>query len=394
MVMADALQPPRERFLLGNMVPLGKSSVLYGPTGAGKSAALAQIAFGLAAGEASLWGMPLLPGGGPVLVYTTEDSLDDWKRKASAIRQAGDVNVEAALDRLYIIDRTEGLARLSEVVTVREGSQISTTRRRAEPTEEREQLISAAKEVGAILVVVETASRLVEEEDNAEFSALQSALGHIGRETGAGVLVSHHVTKAASREGDPSIESARGGGAFVNNARNALSLYPATGDDEVAKPYVGKFPLEDLFILGHQKSTSSTRRQAPIVLARCGTDAGAVFRLPGEAFISPEHAAATEERVKRERARQYHRLEALHRVVARELPAMRSLSANKLRDFHADFGAARNEVGRLVGLAKTHGVLVVTRETKRGEDLGLGVMPDRETFLAMAAEAAGRPSKF
>src|SRR5229473_1282219 len=375
--LEDAKAPPVERFILGSMIPLEKTSVFFGPTSIGKSALIAQIAFHLAAGSESLWGLPLPPGGTPVLIYSAEDTLDDWKRKAAATRRAGGIDMDRALSRLYVIDKTEGVARLSEVVTVRTEGLVkgeSISRRIARPTEEQDLIIAEAKRVGARLLVVETASRLVDEEDNANFAALMAALGRISRLTGAAILLSHHATKAASKENDSAIESARGGGALIANARNALSLFPA--DEEQAKPYRDRFPAEDIAVLVHGKGTSSTRRHAPIVLVRCDATYGAVFRLPDDAELSPEMAQGNAERLERQRRREAEELARLYDVVAHTLPMKPAISPSWLRDNAAkDIGVSKHRVEALVNRALGSGVLKVARRSERGITLALGSDP-------------------
>jgi len=201
---------------------------------------------------------PGLPPGGAVLVYSAEDSFDDWKRKGAAVRIAGGVDMPRALSRLYIIDKSEGVARFSEVITVRS---VTESRRVAQPTEEQDRLIEAARAIGANLIICETASRLVEDEDNPNMAALQAALGRIARETRAAVIVSGHPTKQAAKDNDSAIESARGGGALTMNSRYTLTLFPAEPD--VVRAFEGLFPAEDVVTLARAKPTSTTRRQAP-----------------------------------------------------------------------------------------------------------------------------------
>jgi hypothetical protein len=357
LTLEDAQRPPVERFILGPMLPLEKPSVIFGPTSIGKSAAIAQIAFHLAAGSESLWGLPLLPGGAPVLVYSAEDTLDDWKRKSAAIRHAGGIDIERALDRLHIIDKSEGVARLSEMLTVRtEGATKleAVSRRIARPTEEQDLIIAEARHVEARLILVETASRLVDDEDNPSFAGLMAALGRIARETGAAVPLSHHATKAAAKDNDSGIENARGGGALVANARNVLSLFPA--DEEQAKPYRDRFPTEDIAVLVHGKSTSSTRRHASIVLGRCDTPHGAVFRLPDEVAHTPEEDASHNRRMEEERARELEQLGRLFDVAA-ELSKLGPVSQRRLRDRVKDIGVTRQKLESLVLVAIEKGVL-------------------------------------
>lgn len=375
LMIDEVRNPPHEVFALGRTLPFEKVTVVFGPTGAGKSAVLAQVVFGFAAGAEQLWGLPIFPGGGPVLVYTAEDTLDDWKRKAGAILHAGDVDVARALERVFIVDKTEGVTRFSELVTVRTGdSQESVARRDARPTEEQRLVADAARSIGARLIVFETASRFVEEEDNAAFSALQSDLGRIARETGAAVALSHHATKAATKENDSAIESARGGGALIANARNALSLFPL--DPQHAGPYQDRFPLEDLFVLEHGKATSSTRRQEPLVLVRCDTPHGAVFRLPDEAATSPDLERRLASRLEAERHRDREALGRLFDVVAAALPTRPAMSPSWLRENAArDLGLSKHRVEPLVQHAIKVGVLRVHRRTERGITVVLGLDP-------------------
>lgn len=376
--LEDIRHPPLEQFVLGRAFPFEKASVLFGPQGKGKSALAAQILFSFAAGAESLWGLALFPGGGPVLVYTAEDTLDDWKRKGGAVLCGGGVDMERALERFYIVDKTGGIARLSEVVTVRSGPPSeSTSRRVPQPTEERKMLISAALAVGARIVFVETASRLVEDEDNAHFAALQSDLGSIGRETGAAVVVTHHATKAASKDNDSAIESARGGGSLIANARNALSLFPAEPSE--AKPYLDRFPAEDLFTLSHGKATSSTRCHAPLVLARCDATWGAVFRPPGEVERTPEQDVAHNRRVEASRQREAAQLSRLYAVVA-NLLRLGPVSQSRLRGRETEIGVPKREREALILTAVEQGVLVAGAWPGggRGVSLTLGKEPQRQ----------------
>ncbi len=370
-LIADVRNPPVEEFVLDGMIPFGKSSVLFGPQSVGKSALAAQVVFAFAAGEERIWGLPLYPGGGPVLVYSAEDSLDDWVRKAAAISQATTINVEGALNRIWVVDKSEGVARLSEVVTVRLGSE---SRREARPTAEADAIIEAALGVGAKLILIETASRLVDDEDNAAMSALQSALGRIARATGAAVICIHHPTKAASKDNDSAIESARGGGAFTMNSRNVLTVFPASSDE--AKPWADRFPADDLVVLGHGKPSPSTRRHAPITLVRCDGGFGAVFSLPDDVALNPEQAQRNAARVELDRQRVWGQLRHLYEKVEDFLQTG-PVSRHMLHQRHGELGLPRDAVYPLIEVALTRGVLKIATRNKRGITLALGNDPRR-----------------
>ena len=372
--LEDVRHPSREQFVLGSMFPFGKSSAFFGPTGVGKTALEAMIAVAYAAGAQSLWGLALPPGGGAVLVWTVEDTLDDWKRKLAAIAEAGGFDVERALERIHIVDRTEQIVRLCEVATVRvdeDGKSI--TRRRYRLTQEHADLVDDIRETAATYVPIDTTSRLVDDEDNAHFAGLQSALGAAARVTGAAVVPSHHATKAATRENDSAIESARGGGAFTANARNAVSLFPAEPD--VAAAYEDRFQAEDLFTLAHGKATSSTKRQQPLTLVRCSTSWGAVFRLPGEIVRSPEEDAIHNARMEVERQREREQLGRLYDVVAEKL-RIGPVSPSRLRDGVTAIGVRKQDLEALVLTACKRGVLRTSPfPNGRGVALELGDDP-------------------
>lgn len=374
----DAREPPRERFVLGGcLVPFAKSSVLFGPMSVGKSALAAQLVVAFAAGAESLWGLALYRDeefeeyGGPVFIYSAEDSLEDWQRKVAALLHDGTLDVARALERLYLIDKSEGLARFSELVTEHTAS---VSRRVAQPTEEQGVLVGAVRDVGARLVLVETASRLVEEEDNANFAALQAALGSMARQTGAAFLATHHPTKAATKENDSDPMNARGGGSFVMNARSVLSLFPA--DEEAAKPWCDRFCPDDLVVLAHGKPTSSSRRHPPVTLVRCDARHGAVFRLPGEVALTPEQEQANVQRLERDRDLKWERLRRLYAVVG-ELLKLGPVSPSRLREHVTDIGVPKRQLDALVNLALERHVLepVSVAGGGRGVRLGLGHDP-------------------
>lgn len=380
--LQDLASPPTETTILGGAIPLGKTTAFYGPTSIGKSAALAQLAFAVASGAESLWGLPLMPGGGAVLIYTAEDSLDDWKRKAATLAVAGGVNVVAAIERTWIIDKTEGVARLSELVSVStKRDDFMVVRHQAQPTEEQDALIAAAKAVQAKLVIVETASRLVDEEDNAHFSALQSALGRIGRETGAAVAISHHVTKDAARNNDQSLEAARGGGALIANARNALALFPA--DDRQAAAVGAErganFDPADLFVLVHTKSSSSKLKNPDVVLVACKGTLGRFFRRPEELALTPEERAVNTERQRERLEKEREQLQRLWNFVAQYRETQPYVTMTWCRDRCKEIGLPKHVVERVFNLAvaEERGVLVLWKSDGKGKSYRLGRDPSQ-----------------
>jgi RecA-family ATPase len=118
-------KPLEEQFIVGSLFPMAKSSVIVGPSGTHKSTLLSQLAFRYAAGgDGDFLGMQVLDeSGGAVLVFSAEDSFEDWERKGAAVlasNQLSETQMERARQRVHIVDKSEGEARLSELVQVRQ----------------------------------------------------------------------------------------------------------------------------------------------------------------------------------------------------------------------------------------------------------------------------------
>ena len=368
--LASVLSPPVEQFCWGRLLPLAKTTVFFGPTSVGKSALLASVVCSVAGGAPTLHGLPVKVHG-PVLVVSAEDSDVDWCRKLGALHVGTDLDVESALENIHLVDLAEGQARLSEVVTVRDAT---TVRREARPTAMADGIIAAARDIGAVLVVVETVSRLVDAEDNESLSALQSALGRIARSTGAAVVISHHSTKAAAKTNDASIESARGGGSLIANSRSSISLYPS--DPDVCRAHRDRWAAEDLFTLSHGKATSSTRREAPIVLARLGTPHGCVFARPSDVQATPEQEEESRAKATQARAKESENLIRLYALVESLTPSRPAISPSYLYDrCHQNLGMPKRAVQALVDRALSEGVLVEGASTARGVTVVLGRDP-------------------
>jgi RecA-family ATPase len=395
------LNPVRDRFLCGKLFARGKLSVLFGPTHVGKSIFLSQLAFHIAAGCESYAGMELPEGGGPVLVYTAEDDSNDWALKAAAQlaewtalagREEAMRRLARALERFHIIDRSGSTTRLSELVKLTSSKNGGTvTRTRALPTEEHAQLLAEAVRLRPLLVDVETASQLVDEEDNPNLAALVARLTAVAQASGAAVVLSHHPTKADSAAGDSSLTAARGGYALVANAKGGVvSLYPA---DQAELARLDKDGLmaakEDIAVLRQEKGTPSAKRQAPVTLIRVGTEYGGVFRLPVEVQRDPKAREQHEARAQDARRREQWSLLHVYQA-AEEKMKSGPVSKNRLRAPLRELGerGADTDLDALVDRAIAAGVLVVEHADKVGRvlSLTLGRRPSPGPAAPSAAE--------
>jgi hypothetical protein len=380
----DAKNPPKESCTLGSILPFAKPSVFYGPSGIGKSAWIAGLVFHVAAGLPEFLGMKIHRVGGAVLVYTAEDSIDDWKRKAAAVLAADPTfPIERALRQVHVHEVREGFARLSEEVTIRKGSgDYAETRRERRPTEERNRIVATARQLAVQLIVVETTSRIVDDEDNATFSTLISDLGHIARVADAAVLLTHHPSKSASTYGDRSPEAARGGYALIANARNAISLFGVTQKE--AEQFGPIFKQDELAVLEQQKTTSSIRKQQPIVLVRKSTDHGLVFGFAGmreDSSTAASRVAAKDELA--EKLLRQQRGERLRTVVAQLVADGEAPSERRLRDFLERLSIPKGKLPQAVKDAKDDGYLC---QGPKARGLYLTLLPSAGDPLAHAAQ--------
>lgn len=87
------------------------------------------------------------------------------------------------------------------------------------------------KDIKPKLVIVDTLSRVhaADENSNGEMSQVLARFEHVAQETGAGVLILHHVSKGAALNGlGDQQQASRGASAIVDNARFGATLTTLT----------------------------------------------------------------------------------------------------------------------------------------------------------------------
>ena len=214
-VMLDTDPPPR-RWLVQDRLPLGVVALLAAAGGTGKSMAVLQLAV------AACTGLPWLGMDvgetGSVLIISAEDDRDDCHRRLHAVierlRDCGELPDSAAeliRERLHIVDRVGDDNRLTDTVD-----------RVAVRTGYADRVIATAQELPQpVLIVMDPLARFDggEPNSNADGTRLIECAETIRRETGATVLLPHHVSKAGMRDGDAGQESVRGASGLVDGAR-------------------------------------------------------------------------------------------------------------------------------------------------------------------------------
>ncbi len=173
LTLADALAAPRRRYLLRGLIAPGEMSLWWGAPKCGKSFLALRLAYGLALGT-GMWGRP----GKPCRVlYVAAEGEGGFAARLLALQDdMGDCGDAFH----YIAQRT----------TV------------GPPADDLADVIAAAHDVGADLIVLDTLARTFGEGDeNAarDMGGFVASVDRMREETGAHVVVVHHGTKTGER---------------------------------------------------------------------------------------------------------------------------------------------------------------------------------------------------
>jgi RecA-family ATPase len=210
--------PPAREWLVRNVLPHNVVGLLGAAGGTGKSFAKLQLAVSLATRTPWL-GMELGVEGSS-LILSAEDDRDEIHRRLHAVvkhcyppgHPEHTKGLEAIGSRVFILDRVGGDNRLTTTV----GGEI-------ERTELADRIIATAKAMpeAPVLIVLDPLARFDggDPNSNADGTRLIETAEHVRRETGATVLLPHHVSKAGIRDSEAGQEAIRGASGLVDGAR-------------------------------------------------------------------------------------------------------------------------------------------------------------------------------
>lgn len=208
--------PPRQ-WLYGTALIRRFVSVLIAPGGVGKSALALGQAVALATGRNFL--AERVHHSVPVWVLNLEDPLEETERRLAALMLRHGIARSELEGRLFL---HSGRERRVTVAAMADGAW-----RVVLP--DRDAMIAAAKQAGVGLVVVDpfVKSHALEENNNAQMDAAATAWAEVAEETGAAILLVHHVRKGAAED----VDAARGGKALTDAARAARLLSVMTPEE-------------------------------------------------------------------------------------------------------------------------------------------------------------------
>ncbi len=185
LTVADALAAPPRRYLLRGLVAPGELSLWWGAPKCGKSFLLLRLVYGLALGR-GMWGRE--PARSCRVLYVAAEGEGGFAARLLALRDA-------------LGDAGGAFRYIAQRATV------------GPPSDDLEDVVRAARDMNADLIVLDTLARTFGDGDeNAarDMGGFVASVDRLRAETGAHVAVVHHGTKEGG--------SSRGSGALVGAA--------------------------------------------------------------------------------------------------------------------------------------------------------------------------------
>ncbi len=256
-VSLQGVEVPERRWLWENWMPLRAVTVLSGDGGTGKSLLALQLATACATGRSFL-GQPVMRC--KVLVIACEDELDELWRRQARINAGLGIDMADLMDVLWV-----SRAGLDNVMMNFPGDGTG------EKTPFFEQVLTKAREMGAQLIVLDTAADLFGGNENIRPQVRQfiNALMGIALAIDGAVLLLAHPSQSGKALGT----GESGSTAWNNSVRSRLYLMWPT-------PEKGEQGDRDARILSRQKSNYA---QAGASVPMRYVD-GAIIATGGEAF--------------------------------------------------------------------------------------------------------------
>ena len=214
--------PPPRRWLLKDLIVLGKVGAIVAPGGNSKSQWLLQLAVGVASGLPVAEHWEIGESGG-VLVFFAEDDEDEIHRRIKRIvdqcKLAGHATQLAGIEKRLLAYSTIGTdTLLTKRETTGEVSATSIVGRIAALADQIENLK---------LIVIDPASRFRggEENSNEDATRFVEALETLAKNTGATVLIAHHTNKGSyGGDNEPGQGASRGASALTDGLRLQMNL--------------------------------------------------------------------------------------------------------------------------------------------------------------------------
>lgn len=255
--------PPLRRWLLKDLVVLGKVGAVIAPGGSSKSQWMLQLAVSVATGImlAEHWEVGETGG---VIVLFAEDDDDEIHRRLyriqSHLQMAGHGTALAPVkDRLFIFS-TIG----TDTLLTKKGQSGEVS-----ATVIVDRIAALARQVPDLrLIVIDPGSRFRggEENSNEDATRFVEALEKLAQQSGATVMLAHHANKNSATTGDVSQGASRGASALTDGLRWQMNLNRPT--DAQANTF--NLPKDALgsYVAATVTKTNYSAIPAPVLLER------------------------------------------------------------------------------------------------------------------------------
>jgi RecA-family ATPase len=255
--------PPLRRWLLKDLVVLGKVGAVVAPGGSSKSQWMLQLAVSVATGIplAEHWEVGETGG---VMVFFAEDDDDEIHRRLHRVQNhltiAGHRTALAPLaERLFIFSTIGTDTLLTKKGQTGEVSATFTVDR----------IVALASQIPDLkLIVIDPGSRFRggEENSNEDATRFVEALEKLAQQTGATVMLAHHANKNSSNTGEVNQGASRGASALTDGLRLQLNMNRPT--ETQAKAF--NLPADTLgsFVAVTVTKTNYSAIPAPVLLER------------------------------------------------------------------------------------------------------------------------------
>ena len=256
--------PPARRWLLKDLVVLGRVGAIIAPGGSSKSQWLLQLAVGVATGIAVADHWEVGERGG-VIVFFAEDDDDEIHRRLRRIK-----------DHLQLAGHADKLATLQEHLYIFSTIGTNTLLTKRDPSGEVsttvvvDRIVALSSQVPDLrLIVIDPGSRFRggEENSNEDATRFVEALETLAKLTGATVMLAHHTNKGSyGPDADPGQGASRGASALTDGLRWQMNLNRPS-DKQASAIGVGKDALSR-YVAATVTKTNYSTIPLPVLLER------------------------------------------------------------------------------------------------------------------------------
>ena len=217
--------PPPRRWLINELIAVGKVGAIVAPGGSSKSQLMLQIGTSVATGIdlANHWKVGETGG---VLMLCAEDDREEIHRRVHRINShltaRGHAKTLAALPKGLFVFSTVGIDTL---LTKRQ------PQGEVSPTAIIQRIVALAAQIPDLkLIIIDPVSRFRggEENSNEDGARFVEALEQIAKLSGAAVLIAHHASKASTGGGEVTQGASRGASSLTDGVRWQMNLSPPT----------------------------------------------------------------------------------------------------------------------------------------------------------------------